>query len=127
METSEVKKSHHGYNTKRLREILGIKQEDFAERIGMSQQTISRFENTETLDEETLRKIADASKVPVEAIKNFSDGQTNNFINTFYDNSGFNYQCTFNPLDKVIELYERIIQTEREKVALLEEVLKYKK
>ncbi|HCO67240.1 MAG TPA: transcriptional regulator [Dysgonomonas sp.] len=127
METSEVKKSHHGYNTKRLREILGIKQEDFAERIGMSQQTISRFENTETLDEETLRKIADALKVPVEAIKNFSDGQTNNFINTFYDNSGFNYQCTFNPLDKVIELYERIIQTEREKVALLEEVLKYKK
>lgn len=127
METSEVKKSHHGYNTKRLREILGIKQEDFAERMGMSQQTISRFENTETLDEETLRKIADALKVPVEAIKNFSDGNTNNFINTFYDNSGFNYQCTFNPLDKVIELYERIIQTEREKVALLEEVLKYKK
>ena len=127
METLETKKSNHGYNSKRLREILGVKQEDLAERMGVSQQTVSRFEQTETLDDETLNKIAAALNIPVEAIKNFNDDSTNNFVNTFYDNSGFNYQCNFNPLDKVIELYERIIQTEREKVTLLEEVLKGKK
>lgn len=53
---------------------------------------------------------------------------------TFCDNSGFNYQCNFNPLDKVVNLYdekvallERLLKTEQDKVRLLEEVLKKRK
>lgn len=53
---------------------------------------------------------------------------------TFCDNSGFNYQCNFNPLHKVVNLYdekvallERLLKTEQDKVRLLEEVLKKRK
>ena len=73
-------------------------------------------------------------KVPVEAIRNFSDDTANNFFNTFHDQSGFNYHCTFNPLDKYVEameenkrLYERLLQSEKEKVELLQRVLEEKK
>lgn len=141
METTfETKKRHHGYNSKRLREILGVKQEDLAERMGVSQQSVSRFEQTETLEDDILNKIAEALKIPVEAIKNYSDDATINIVaNTFQDDAmsgwyAMHYQCTFNPLDKVIELYnekvelyERMLKAEQEKVSLLEEVLKGKK
>lgn len=128
METSfETKKRNDGYSTKRLREILGVKQEELADKLGLSQQAISKIEQSEILKDEQLDAIAKALNIPVDAIKNYSEDSTANFINTFYDNSGFNYQCNFNPLDKVIELYERVIQTEREKVSLLEDVLKNKK
>jgi hypothetical protein len=36
-----------------------------------------------------------------------------NYINTFYDNKGNGFivnNCTFNPLNKVVELYERMIK-----------------
>jgi len=35
--------------------------------------------------------------------------------------------ATFNPLDKVIELYERLVQAEREKVEYLEKLLNKEK
>ena len=138
METTfETKKSHYGYNAKRLREILGVKQEDLAERMGVSQQTVSKFEQAAQLDDATLEKIATALNIPVDAIKNFSEDAAVNFVaNTFHDGSSgiYNFRCTFNPLDKVVqlynekvELYERMLQTEKEKVSLLEEVLKNKK
>ncbi|SBW02716.1 helix-turn-helix domain-containing protein [uncultured Dysgonomonas sp.] len=131
METTfETKKSDYGYNAKRLREILGVKQEELAERIGVSQQTVSRFESTPQLDDETLDKIAAALNISVDAIKNFSEDAAINFVaNTFHDSTVANtyHQCSFNPLDKVIELYERMLKAEQEKVQLLQEVLKDKK
>ena len=42
-----LKEVHHGRNVKRLREILGIKQEVLADGLSLSQQTISRFEAQE--------------------------------------------------------------------------------
>ncbi len=122
-------KVHHGKNVKRFRELFGMKQEVLAEEIGLSQQTISRLESQEELDEAVLEKIAIALKIPVEAIKNFSEEAAFNIIsNTFssYDTStlhGVNYYPTFNPIEKVIELYERMI---KEKNDLLEKLLKEK-
>jgi len=34
-----------------------------------------------------------------------------------------NNECTFNPLDKVVELYERLVQAEKDKVEYLEKLL----
>ncbi len=48
-------KVHQGRNVKRFRELFGIKQEVLAEEIGLSQQTISRIESQEELDDATLR------------------------------------------------------------------------
>ena len=78
-------------------------------------------------------QIAKALGVTVEAIENFTEESVFNFFNNFYDNSannGYlnntNNHCTFNPLDKVIELYERLVQVEKEKNEFLEKILKEK-
>lgn len=136
METTyRVNRGHLGYNVKRLREILGVKQEDLAERMHLTQQSVSKLENKEELDNETLEKIANAMNIPADAIKNFTDEGTVNIIsNTFSDNSSAAYNnFTINPLEKIVQLYdekvalyERMLQSEKEKVALLEEVLRDK-
>lgn len=129
---------HEGRNVKRIREILGIKQDALAMELGLSQQAVSALEQKEALDKELIDKIAKVLKVPSEAIMNFDEQSTINIIAntvTNYDNGSLlNYQPTFNPLEKYIEameenkkLYERLLQTEQEKVALLEKMLADKK
>jgi len=55
------------------------------------------------------------------------------YINDCYDNSAnnsslsnTNNHCNFNPLDKVVELYERLVQAEKDKVEYLEKLMKLK-
>ncbi len=124
---------HLGKKIGRIREMLGMKQETLAEKMGISQQSISKMEQNESIDEATLERVAKALGVNSEAIKNFSEEAVFNiFQNTFTDfkdnsvASAMNYHCTFNPFDKMVELYERLLQTEREKIALLEKLLEKK-
>ncbi|TWP30834.1 XRE family transcriptional regulator [Apibacter muscae] len=115
------KKVHQGRNIKRLREMLGIKQESLALDLGVTQSTVSDYEQKEQLEDKILEKVSQALKVPVEAIKNMNDEATINYINTFNDKvESFNsYNCTFNPLDKVVELYERMIKDRDELIEKL--------
>ncbi|WP_246118436.1 helix-turn-helix transcriptional regulator [Apibacter muscae] len=110
------KKVHQGRDIKRLREMLGIKQEALAFDLGVTQTTISDYKQKEQLEDKILEKVSQSLKVPVEAIKNMNEEATNNYINTFNDKvESFNsYNCTFNPLDKVVELYERMIKNRDE-------------
>jgi transcriptional regulator with XRE-family HTH domain len=124
---------HIGRKIARIREIKGIKQEALAMELGVSQQTISNIEKSEKLEDEVLDKIAKYLGVTSEAIKNFSDEAVVNYFNTFNDSSvnqgavgSHNFNCTFNPLDKLMEvveenkkLYERLLQAEKEKNDLL--------
>lgn len=134
-----TKPSHIGRKISRIRELRDMKQEALAQALGTNQQAISILENSETIDDEKLKQIAKALGVSVEAIKNFSDEAAINYFNTFNDtnNTGaFNFgtnNCTFNPLDKLIEayeenkkLYERLVQAEKDKVEYLEKILKDK-
>lgn len=121
---------HEGRNVKRIREILGMKQEALAYDLGLSQQAISQLEQKEALDAEILGKIAAVLKVPVDAIKNFDEQAAINVIsNTFHDNSAnnVNYHCTFNPLDKVVELYERMLKDKNEMIEKLESLFRERK
>ncbi|MEN2487025.1 helix-turn-helix transcriptional regulator [Flavobacterium sp. B11] len=129
--STTAKPKHIGRNISRIRELKGMKQEALAIAIGLSQQTISNIEASETIDKEKLTEIAKALGVTIEAIENFSEESVFNFFNNFYDNSSsqgnsFNQgmYATFNPLDKVVELYERLVQAEKEKVEYLEKLLK---
>jgi transcriptional regulator with XRE-family HTH domain len=126
---------HIGRNISRIRELRGMKQGALADAIGTSQQTISSIETSETVDFDKLVQIAKALGVTVEAIENFTEESVFNFFNNFYDNSANNGQgngntnhnaCTFNPLDKVVELYERLVQAEKDKVEYLEKLMKLK-
>ena len=139
-EAIQEKKTHHGRNVKRLREMLGIKQETLAEGLGLSQQTVSRFESQEELEDDILNKIACILHIKAESIKNFDEDAAINIIhNTFNSNdnsiiNAINHNCTFNPIDKVIQLYdekialyERLLQAEQERNSLLEKLLAEKK
>lgn len=127
-----TKPKHIGRNISRIRELREMKQEVLAIAIGVSQQTISNIENSETVDEDKLQAIAEVLGVSAEAIKNYSDETVLNVINntfTSHDSStinAINIQPNFNPLDKVIELYERLVQAEKDKVEYLEKLLKGK-
>ncbi|MBS7232097.1 helix-turn-helix transcriptional regulator [Flavobacterium psychroterrae] len=133
--STATKPKHIGRNISRIRELRGMKQEALAEAIGLSQQTVSSIETSETVDFEKLVQIAKVLGVTIEAIENFTEESVFNFFNNFYDNSANNGQgngntnhnvCTFNPLDKVVELYERLVQSEKEKVEYLENIIKGK-
>lgn len=127
--TSFPNKIHHGRNVKRFREMLGIKQEALAGQLGddWSQKKISLLEAKETIEPALLDELAQALKVPAEAIKNFSEEAAFNIIsNTYHDNSA-SVHYTFNPIDKIVELYDELLKSEREKVAMLERMLKERK
>ena len=134
MKTS-AKPSHIGRKISKIRELRGMKQEALAIAIGVSQQTISNIENSEEVEENVLLKIAEALDVSPEGMKNFSEEAVLNIIGNTYNldnsSSAFNFGCTFNPIDKLIasyeenkKLYERLLQAEKDKVALLEQLKK---
>lgn len=124
-------KIHEGRNIKRFREMLGIKQEALAMELGddWTQKKISLLEQKDSVEPLLLQQVADVLKIPAEVFKNFDEEQAVNVIsNTFtsHDTStlnAINPNCTFNPLDKVMELFERLLASEREKVELMREIL----
>jgi transcriptional regulator with XRE-family HTH domain len=131
--SATIKPYHIGRKISRIRELKDMKQEALAQALGTNQQAISAIENSENIDEEKLKEVAKALGVTVEAIKNFSEENVINYFNSFYDSSSgnavvnaTNYDCTFNPLDKVVELYERLVQAEKDKNEYLEKLLKGK-
>jgi len=137
LNTMPNNKIHEGRNVKRFREMLGIKQDALAANLGddWNQQKISLLEQKEAIDAPLLAKISAALKIPVEAIQNFDEEQAVNVIaNTysfqdFKDNavaSGFSYQPSFNPVDKMVELYERMLQQQKEMIEKLERLIEKK-
>ncbi len=135
--STTTKTRHIGRNISRIRELRGMKQEALALALGISQQTISKIEQSETVEQSILEKVAAALEVSAEGISNFSDEGVINYFNTFNDNAlsnsqgAFSNACTFNPLDKLVEvfeenkkLYERLLEAEQSKVVYLERLLK---
>jgi transcriptional regulator with XRE-family HTH domain len=121
---------HEGRNIKRFREMLGIKQDALADALGddWNQKKISLLEAKEQIEPALLEQVAKALKVPADAIKNFDELAAINIISNtfsdFKDNAIANANhCTFNPIDKMVELYEALLKSEREKIALLERML----
>lgn len=135
MTNTDMPKVHEGKNIKRFREMLGMKQDALAFELGddWNQKKISLLEGKETIEPEILEQVAKALKVSVEAIKNFNEEVAVNIIsNTFTHNQQagayiVNNNPSFNPIDKIvqlydekIELYERMLASEKEKNDLLQ-------
>ncbi len=134
-----TKTSHIGRKISRIRELRGMKQEALAAELGISQQSVSSLEQSEQIDDEKLGKVAKVLGVSKEAIENFSEENLIYNIQNNYEGSNkgassvsvSNLNCTFNPLDRLVQayeekekLYERLLQAEKEKVAYLEKLLK---
>lgn len=121
---------HIGRKISKIRELRGMKQDALAAILGVSQQTVSKIEQSPEIEPEVLEKISVALGVPAEGIKNFNEEAVFNIIGntvTNHDQAAFfNYYPTFNPIEKLIELfdenkriYQELLASEREKVELL--------
>lgn len=104
--------------------MLGIKQEGLALELGndWNQKKISLLEQKEEIEAELLEQVAKVLKVPADAIRNFDEQAAVNIITssiTNHDNSSVFGHYHFNPIDKVIQLYD-------EKIELYERMLKQK-
>lgn len=145
METENIKTKNvnQGANVRKLRQIMGMKQDTMAELLEASQQTVSRIEQKKVIDEETLTKIANILNVSPKIIQELEESVNSIVIenNTFQagsSNVGIVEQDNvdnkvIHPVDKIIELskehaslYERMLALEKEKVTLLEKLLKEK-
>lgn len=111
--------------------MLGMKQETLAYELGedWTQKKISQLEAKEKIEADILEQVAKILNVSPEAIQRFNEEAAINIISsTLHDNAGsVNYN--FNPIDKLFEayeenkkLYERLLQSEKDKVAYLEQL-----
>ncbi|MEQ8471801.1 MAG: helix-turn-helix transcriptional regulator [Marinoscillum sp.] len=133
METAtKSPRPHIGRKISRIRELRGMKQEALTYELGITQQAVSKIEQSETVEEDTLDKVAKALGVSKQALENFTEEALFLHIENINDHGvGVNYNCTFNPIDKIVALYdekmvlmERLLKAEKEKVEMLEKMMK---
>ena len=139
METLDKKEknTHHGHAIKRFRHTLGIKQEALAIDMGITQAMISMYESKKVIEDEMIEKFAKALGVDPELIKELEvDPVTIIVENNNYENNKDTAIATGyiagdnvvnnNPIEKIAELFEKLLEKEQEKIALLEKLLKDK-
>lgn len=133
-------KIHEGHNIKRFRELLGMKQEALAASLGddWTQKKISMLETKETIEPELLEKVAEILEVPTIFLSDYDKETSTIHISNIHDNTipgdgimnmgdgeayNSNNQYTFNVIDKLLELHERLLASEKEKTAILKAAL----
>lgn len=131
--TTATKQNHIGRKISRIRELRGMKQEALAEALNISQQAVSKIEQSPDIEDDKLEQIAKVLGVTKEGIENFSEEAVFNIINNTYNNtssdnstliaSSVNYQPNFNTTEKLVELYERLLKAEKDKNEYLEKLL----
>ena len=135
---------NQGLNVTLGRKLRKISQAELADRINMHQTEISAIENQRVIEQATLKKISKALELPVEFFTDFDLGEAANTYH-IHDNTNSNestdiadsnnfdniigQKCesigteniynTYGSLDKVTELYERLLDKEKEEKELL--------
>ena len=123
---------HVGRNLQRIRVYLGMKQEALAADLGVNQQVISKIEKPEEIEEGFLKRIAEVLGISEEVIKDFDVEKTIFNINHHnYKDANISEGATtyaivqqINPLEKIVELYERLLKSEQDKIEILKKYMK---
>ena len=138
METEEEIQNvnvHHGHNIRRTRIEKNIKQDALAALVNMTQPNVSKSEKMRGIEDEMLNRFARALHVPGDYRKTLEEDAPSvvfeNITNNVHDNKDSSVPITgykgqdattnsFNPIDKITELYERLLKEKDEKYAALE-------
>ena len=123
---------HVGRNLQRIRVYLGMKQEALAADLGVNQQVISKIEKQEEIEEGFLKRIAEVLGISEEVIIDFDVEKTIFNINHHnYKDANISEGATtyaivqqINPLEKIVELYERLLKSEQDKIEILKKYMK---
>ena len=74
METeSYTNNSHLGRKIERIRRLRGMTQTDLGELLGVTKQAISKMEQSEKIDDDKLKQVADALGVTEDGLKKFTE------------------------------------------------------
>jgi len=118
---------HLGRNVQRIREILGMKQTTLADSMEVTQQQVSKLEGSPIIADDVLERLAKGLGVTSEFIKGFNEEKAVHIIQTSFtiqDNgAGVQYQPIIYSSDLALQLIEKLLESEKEKVALLKELL----
>jgi transcriptional regulator with XRE-family HTH domain len=117
---------HIGKKIERVRKLRGLTQDEVGDGLGISKQAVSKLEQSESIDDERLDQIAKVLGVTKDGLVNFNEEKVFNISTNFNDGCSVttNSIYTFvenvnNPIEKIIELYEGLLKSEREKVEIL--------
>lgn len=120
---------HLGDNIRCILDLKNIKQDVFAEKMGVSQAAISKLLATKDIDDERLKEVADKLGVSVRAIKRFDADAIMFFIENInaYDNATGSIAridiYNINPLEEVTKLYERMLKEKSDEIEKLKQEL----
>ena len=118
--------AHLGNNIAKLRGLRQIPQKDLAAKLNLTQPEYSRLEAKAEIDESMLGLIAKALDFPVELIKELEDNSIQSIHNSGSISDSIFYQN--NPLEKIVELYERMLKEKDVQLRQKDEVIEmYKK
>ena len=128
METITHKKNYHiGRRIVQVRKLRDLTQDDLGKGLGISKQAVSKLEQSDEIEEQRLIQIAQVLGVTVEGLKAYNEESVIYNTNNFYDTTTFtgstvaaNIENINNPIEKIIELYESLLKSEREKVQILQ-------
>ena len=129
---------HHGHNLHLFRERAGLSQSDLAKKIGKTQQYVSQLEQAEVIEPSVINTLAQALNIDPQYI---SDWTTDNSMNIFNienigesstsnsnmvgtNNFETNHEVHIYPIDKVCDLYERMLNEKDVKIKELEDAIK---
>ncbi len=116
---------HIGRKIERVRRLRGMTQTELGDLLGVTKQAVSKMEQTEKIDDEKIKQVADVLGVTEEGLKRFTEETVLYYTNNFYENckvSASNIGPITNvenlnhfSLEQAVKLFEELLKIEREK------------
>lgn len=119
-------KPHEGRNLKRIREILGVKQEVLALQMGKdwNQQKISLLERKQVINPQMLARVSKQLGITPDAVKHFSEEVANEIITNVLTGCQPVITSVSTAPDGTYNAFEKIVQLYEQRIALYERMLK---
>lgn len=127
----QEEKVHEGKNFKRIREIMGLKQEAVGQKCKskFDQRRISEFENMWTIPEPTLQELAGALGVTIEFIRSFNEEKAIYYIQHNQETSKQNSlnhfpTITYESDNKIEVLLAKLVEDDKLKMQAISDLSK---
>lgn len=117
--------THIGRKIERIRRLRGMTQTDLGDLLGITKQAVSKMEQSEKIEDERIKRVADALGVTEEGLKKFTEETVLYSTNNFYENCNVS-ASNIGPIthvenlnhfsmDQAVKLFEELLKIEREK------------